>query len=309
MQAKNVTDIGEAITRRSFLSGVAGCGAAMSLLPRCVGDVLPEAKKWKMRMSASSVCYSSLSIEKACEQIAGLGFEGIDIWAPFRHCKHLEDVRTRLGGKGLKELLTKHKLKISAFSYYGHDFKKYAGLLGQVGGGVAVRGSTGPCKPQDLTSRMKAFIEGLKPMVALAEENKAYIAIENHGNSLLNGPDSFKAFTDVNSSKHLGIAVAPYHLQTINVSVPDVIKICGKQLLFFYAWQHVKGIGQLPGHGSADFVPWIKALADIRYRHFVNPFMHGEPKPEVMSEALKKSRAYMLDRYAKAMRQVSAKQG
>ena len=309
MQGKNVTDIGEAITRRSFLSGVAGCGAAMSLLPKCVGAVLPEAKKWKMRMSASSVCYSSLSIEKTCEQIAGLGFEGIDIWAPFRHCKHLEDVRTRLGGKGLKALLTKHKLKISAFSYYGHDFKKYAGLLGQVGGGVAVRGSTGPCKPQDLTSRMKAFIESLKPIVALAEENKAYIAIENHGNSLLDGPDSFKAFTDVNASKHLGIAVAPYHLQTINASVPEVIKICGKQLLFFYAWQHVNGIGQLPGHGFADFAPWIKALADIKYRHFVNPFMHGEPKPEVMNEALKKSRGYRLYVWAVILRELLRQRG
>ena len=283
---------------------MAGCGAAMSILPNCTGAVSsnPEKKKkWKMRLSASSICYSSLSIEQACERIAALGFDGVDIWAPFGHCKHLEDVKTRLGADGLKALLTKHKLNIAAFTFYGHDFKEYAKLLGQAGGGVGIRGSTSPCKPKELTSRMKAFVESLKPMVALAEKNKAYLAIENHGNALLDSVDSFKAFVDINASKHLGIALAPYHLQVIKASVPEVIRICGKQLFFIYAWQHADEMGQLPGIGPVDCTPWIKALADIKYDRFVNPFMHGEPKPDKMSVALKKSRAYLLDCYEKTV--------
>ena len=250
-------------------------------------------------MSASSICYSSLPIEQACERIAALGFDRIDIWAPFGHCRHLEDVKKRLGVDGLKTLLKKHKLGISAFTFYGHEFNEYAELLGQVGGGVGIRESVYEVvKPKELTSKMKVFIESLKPLVELAEKNKSFLAIENHGSALLSSPDSFKAFIDINTSKHLGIALAPYHLQVIKASVPEVIRICGKQLFFIYAWQHADGMGQLPGYGPADFTPWIKALADIKYRHFVNPFMHGEQKPEVMDEAFKKSRAYLLDCYA-----------
>ena len=129
------------ITRRRFLGGMAGCGAAMSILGKCAGSVTskPAVKKqWKMKMSAASVCYSSLPIEQACERIGALGFDGIDIWPTIFHCKHLEEVRTRLGAVGLKKLLKKHKLEISAFSVYGggNGFKKYAELIGKAGGGV-----------------------------------------------------------------------------------------------------------------------------------------------------------------------------
>ncbi len=300
MPEMNVTSTGKTITRRSFLGAAAGCGAAMSLLQGCANTPTPKPAKWKMKMSASSICYSSLPIEQACERIAALGFDGIDIWAPFGRCKHLADVKTRLGPDGLKALLKKHKLDIAAFTFYSRDYREYAELLGRVGGGVGVRGSVnGVVKPQELASKMKAFIQSLKPLVEVAEKNKSFLAIENHGNALLNTPDSFKAFTDINTSSHLGIALAPYHLQAIKASIPDVIRICGKQLFFLYAWQHARGMAQLPGIGPVDCKPWIKALADIKYRHFVNPFMHGEPKPDAMDEAFKKSHDYLLDCYAK----------
>ena len=295
----------KAITRRNFIRSAAGCGAAMSLLPMygCTSVSKSEQKKWKMKMSASSVCYSGLPIEQACERISALGFDGIDIWAPFGRCTHLADVKTRLGADGLKELLTKHELAISAFTFYGRDYREYADLLGKVGGGVGVRESQyGSFKPQDLTANMTAFIESLKPLVEVAENNNSFLAIENHGTALLSTPDSFKAFTDINKSKHLGIALAPYHLQAINASIPDVIRTCGDQLFFIYAWQHAGGMAQLPGIGPVDCKPWIKALADIKYKHFVNPFMHGEPTPDEMDEAFKKSRPYLLDCYGEIMK-------
>ena len=301
-----VTNTDKTITRRSFLGSAAACGAAMSALPVCLNaatESKPEEKIWKMKMSASSVCYSSLPIEQACERISALGFDGIDIWAPFGHCTHLADVKTRLGADGLKALLKKHKLKIGAFTFYSRDYREYAELLGQVGGGVGVRESQyGAVKPEELTSKMKAFIESLKPLVEIAEKNKSFLAIENHGNALLSTPDSFKAFTDINKSKHLGIALAPYQLQAIKASVPDVIRTCGDQLFFIYAWQHADGMGQLPGVGPVDCKPWIKALADIKYKHFVNPFMHGEPKPDEMDKAFVKSRAYLLDCYGNTVK-------
>ena len=140
---------------------------------------------------------------------------------------------------------------------------------------------------------MRAFLESLKPLIELAEKHNSRLAIENHGNALLDSLDSFKAFVDLNTSPRLGLALAPYHLQASGAPVEEAIRICGRQLLFFYAWQNQPEMGQLPGHGPADFTPWLRALAQVNYRGFVNAFMHGHVEPDAMSAALAKSRDYL----------------
>ena len=255
-----------------------------------------------MRLSTSSIHFMELPIEQACERIAKLGFKAIDIWSAHEGCPHLDDVAKRLGAEGLKKLLAKHKLKLFAFSVYRGGYERYAELLGKTGGGVAVRGSGPACKPEELTARMRQFIEDLKPLAELAEKHNSYLAIENHGNALLCSLDSFKAFVDINKSPRLGIALAPYHVQIQKASVPEAIRICGRQLLFFYAWQHYPDSGQLPGVGPTDMTPWIRALAEVRYRGYVNPFMHGHPEPDVMSANLAKARDYLKDCYRKSIK-------
>jgi len=290
------------VNRRRFLK-LLGIGAAGGLV-RPVAALQtregPEGKKWTMRLSTSSIHFMQLPIEQACERIAGLGFEAIDIWSAHEGCPHLDDVAKRLGPEGLKALLAKHKLKLFAFSVYAGGYARYAELLGRAGGGVAIQGSAPPCKPDELTGRMRQFIDGLKPLVELAEKHDSYLAIENHGHALLDSPDSLKAFVDVNKSPRLGIALAPYHLQAIKASVPEAIRICGPQLFFFYAWQHFPEHQQLPGIGPTDMTPWIRALAEVQYRGYVNPFMHGHPEPDVMTANLATSRDYLRTCYHKA---------
>jgi sugar phosphate isomerase/epimerase len=230
-----------------------------------------------------------------------LGFEAVDIWSAHAGCPHLDDVRERLGPEGLKKVLAKNNLKLFAFSVYKGGYEKYAELLGKAGGGVAVRGSAGRCRPEELTARMREFMEKIRPLVELAGKYNSYLAIENHGGAMLNSLDSLRAFVDMNTSPRLGIALAPYHLQSINASVPEAIRICGKQLFFFYAWQHYPDSQQLPGIGPTDMTPWIQALADIRYRGCVNPFMHGGPEPDVMAANLAKSRDYLKACYRRAI--------
>jgi sugar phosphate isomerase/epimerase len=278
------------MNRREFLA-LAATAAAWPAGAAPAGASSPD--RWSMRLSTSSVHFKDLPIEQACERIAALGFEGIDIWCAYDNCPHLDDVLNRLGADGLKRLLERTRLKLYAFSTYIGGFPKYAELLGGSGGGVAIQGSTGPCAPAELTVRMKAFLESLKPQVELAEKHNSYLAIENHGSALLDSLDSFKAFVDLNRSPRLGLALAPYHLQAINVSVPDAIRAAGPQLFFFYAWQNSPDMGQLPGHGPVDFKPWLEALAEIRYRWYVNPFRHGHVEAEKMAAALAKARDYL----------------
>ncbi len=285
---------GHGITRRHFLRHTAVGLASAPGLVAAASQAAEVEEKWTMRLSTSSIQFTKLPIEQACERIGKLGFEAIDVWSAHAGCPHLDDVVNRLGANGLKQTLQANNLKLFAFSVYRGGYPRYAELLGQCGGGVAVRGSAGPCKPEELSGRMRAFLEGLKPEIELAEKFDSYLAIENHGNALLDSLDSFKAFVDTNQSPRLGIALAPYHLQAGQIAVDKAIEVCGRQLLFFYAWQHAPGTGQLPGLGPTDFTPWLAALAKVGYRGYVNPFMHGEPEPDEMSKALAKSREYLL---------------
>jgi len=289
------------LSRRDFLK-VTGLSAAAGITAPLLSSCAQKEKtqqKWQMRLSTSSIHFMQLPIEQACERIAKLGFEAIDIWSAHNRCPHLDDVLNRLGPDGLKKLLAKNNLKLFAFSVYKGGYERYAELLGKAAGGVAVRGSAKPSKPEELTARMREFIESLKPLVELAQKYNSYLAIENHGNALLDSLDSFKAFVDINTSPRLGVALAPYHIQMLKASVPEAIRICGEQLFFFYAWQHYPGEEQLPGLGPTDMTPWIQALADIRYRGYVNPFMHGHPDVDVMAANLAKSRDYLKACYDK----------
>ncbi len=173
------------LDRRTFLTA-AGCAVAAAAAHRtsCLAAAEPAAKaSWKMRLSTSTVHFSSLPIEDVCQRIAALGFEGIDIWCPSKMfgCPQLDEVEKRLGPAGLKDLLAKHKLKLYSFTCYFGVYPRYAELFGKVGGGVAVRESgDGEATGKDLTARMKAFLEKLKPELELAEKHNAYLAAENH---------------------------------------------------------------------------------------------------------------------------------
>ena len=293
----------QGLTRRQLLAGAAaGAGLAAAGRLTAAEQPAPKTPDWAMRLATSSIQFKTLPIEQAVEQIAKLGFEAIDIWSGHAGCPHLDDVAKRLGPAGLKELLAKHSLKLYSFSVYAGGYQRYAKLLGEAGGGVAIQGCDQGGKGEDLSGQMKAFMESLKPLAELAEKHDSYLAIENHGGSLLNSLDSFKAFVDNNSHKRVGIALAPYHVQAGKQSVEEVIRIVGKQLLFFYAWQDAPGTQQLPGLGKTDFTPWLTELAKINYRWYVNPFMHGEPSPVEMAAALAKSREYLLACHAKAVK-------
>jgi len=297
--------MGHLIGRRGFLklAGTAATLRSLHAVHSGTSEAL-DAAPWQMRLSTSSIHFSELPIERACAQIASLGFEAIDIWSAHEGCPHLDDVAARLGPEGLKSLLGKHTLKLFAFSVYQGGYARYAELLGKAGGGVAIQGSAPPCKPDELKARMRQFVEGLKPLIELAEKNNSYLAIENHGSALLDSLDSLQAFVETNTSPRLGIALAPYHIQAAKASVPGAIRICGPPLFFFYAWPQQPDVKQLPGVGPTDMVPWVRALADVRYRGCVNPFMHGHPGTEIMAANLAAARDYLRDCHAKVQRDI-----
>ncbi len=286
------------ISRRSFVrnTGVAMAALAAGSLSGVRAEDNP-AKKWHMKLTTSSVMFDELPIENVCEIVSRLGLPAVDIWAPFQRCTHLADIKTRLGGKGLRELMIKHKLEVSAFTSYLTPYSDYWELIRDYGGGIVVRGADAgrEAEPKLLVPRMKKLFENLKPDIELARKGNARLAIENHNGSLLNSYDSFKAFVELNPDpEHVGIAIAPYHIQRYQTPVAEFIKTAGSQCLFVYAWQNGKGTAQMPGVGPADFKPWLEALAAIDYPHYSTIFMHGHPAANEMEALLAKSKKYLL---------------
>ncbi len=295
------------MTRREFVGRTAGAVAAASAYG--VSTALAQDKTpktcWNMKLAVSSVMFDKLPMEQVCQRAQRLGLDALDIWAPFGDCKHLEDIKTRLGGKGLRELMTRHKLQAAAFTIYHNELSQYWELIGDYGGGIIIRSDKAkPSSPQELTENTRAFFESLKPDMELAEKSNSRLAIENHEGGLLHSPDSFKAFVELNPNpKRVGIAFAPWHLGMFKTPMEEVIKIAGPQCLFFYAWQRAgdraEGTAQLPGVGPVDFTPWLQALAEVNYSQYLSIFMHGHQPEDQMESNISKSKEYLLQCYKK----------
>jgi len=297
---------GNKSSRRTFLKAAAAAGVVTTtagLLPASVSLANENSTNEKNEVvfnpkwTCSSVNYSSLSLEEACQRIASLGYEAIDVWDSiegYLECPHLAEIAEKYHAEGFKKLLEKYHLNLGSFTVYAAKYPKFAGLLGQCGGGLAVQGSQTGGLTGNVTADMKKFLEGLKPELELCERYDSRLAIENHsGDCLLNRIDTFKAFVDLNDNKRLGIAFAPYHVQHNGESVADAIRTCGKQLFFVYLWTNEAGEKQMPGIGTTDVADWFAALRDIQYDQVVTPFMHDHPGPDRMDELHRQSLKYL----------------
>jgi sugar phosphate isomerase/epimerase len=286
------------ITRRGFLRAGGGL-AVLSLWPAFGAVSGGKDAGWRPRLALSSVMFSQLSLEAFCGQAAELGFKGIDVWSPFGNCRHLAEARD-LGVDGWRKLLAKHRIEIGCYTTYrtqGHDegFPGFAEFIGASGGGLVVRESQyGTFAAEELEAHFRKFFEALQPEIELARKHRVRLAIENHSDALLDTLASIRLFTKLNPAPDVvGIALAIYHLQAHQVPVEEAIRACGKQLLFVYAWQQGRALAQLPGQGPADFAPWLRALAQQGYAHWITPFMHGEEPVREMAASVTKACRYL----------------
>ena len=163
-------------------------------------------------------------------------------------------------------------------------------LAERLGCHTMVTGAVGPkgLDGSELKAAVQNLIEQLKPHLAVAEETGVTIAIENHGNGLIETPDSMKWLAELSPSRHLRIALAPYHLPQDEKLLSDLVRSLGKRIAVFYAWQYGMGcmtklpkeqeLLQMPGRGDLDFRPLVAALREIDYDGWTEIFMHPVPR-------------------------------
>jgi sugar phosphate isomerase/epimerase len=285
--------------------------AELGWQPVCGQEAEPAA--FRLRYLLGSSLYGYLSLGDILPQVAETGCAAIDIW-PKVHGNQREQLDD-LGEERFAWLLAKHNVPLGCITQYKlgpFGLQDEMRLAQRLGCSLIVTGSTGPKGLQgaELKQAVASFVEKMRPHLEVAEETGVTIAIENHGNAIIDSPDSLKWLTELCPSQKLAIALAPYHLPQDSQLLGQLIRDLGERLAVFYAWQHGAGsmtklpkeqeLLQLPGRGPLDFTPLLAALKDIRFSGWTEIFMHPFPRGIPMLETtaqiaaeLNQSRQYL----------------
>ncbi|HJP34243.1 MAG TPA: sugar phosphate isomerase/epimerase [Candidatus Latescibacteria bacterium] len=245
----------------------------------------------KLQYIIASSLYGTLPLAEILPEVGRASSRHIDIW-PRVHGDQREQVEA-MGEEAFRDLLEEHGVTLgisTRFDLGPFGLQEEMAFISRFGGSLLVCGSKGPrdLSGEALRTAVAGFAEAMRPHIDAAAEHGVIIGIENHGNALIESPDSMKWLLEFTDSPHLGIALAPYHLPDDASLVARLIEDLGAGLVLFYAWQHGMGcheklpkeqeLMQLPGRGTLDFRPLLAALAKIDYRGWTEIFMHPVPR-------------------------------
>ena len=299
------------MNRRTFLHTVALAAATPAF----------AAPDFRLRYLLSSAMYGTGKLEDIVPEVKKVGATHIDLW-PKKHGDQREQMDA-MGHDAFAALIEKHGVKLGCLTRYDLGPLKLAEemkVAQRFGCRTIMTGAHGPksLTGNDLKSAVKTFAEEMKPHCAEAEKHGVTIAIENHGNGLMESIDSIRWLVEFAPSPALGIALAPYHLPQDEPQLAALLRDCGKRLTVFIAWQHGKGcmtvmpkedeLQQMPGRGPLNFAPLLAALREIDFQGFTNVFMHPTPRgipiveggASAVTAEINRARAYLDATLAKA---------
>lgn len=300
------------MNRRDFLR-IAGSAATFAWLAEEISPAYsqaavfsPESEGFRLRYLLSSCLYGDKDIREILPEVRKTGAESVDLW-PKPHGGQREQL-DRLGEDRFRRMLEEHGVRLGCISRYDlgpFKLSEEIELARRLGCGVIVTGARGPVglSGEELRTAVQRFIKELRPTIARAEENGVTIAVENHGSSLIESPDSLRWFAEL-APPGLGIAFAPYHLPQDAELLAGLIREVAHKITVFYMWQHGKGslkpqpiedeLLQLPSRGPLDFRPLLRALRDNDYQGFSAIFMHPYPRGRCLRETVGATTAEIL---------------
>lgn len=272
------------VTRRAFQASLASAAAPPS---------------FAFRYLTATCLYGGMSLEEIAPEVRKCGATALDVWSSHAEPVPQRDMIEKMGHPAFRRLLGDHRLRLAALTHFKlgpfglKDEMRVARELGGKGT-LLIAGSRWPGVTVPVTDTaghkeaMRQFAAQLRPHVEEAERNEVVVAIENHSGQLLLTPDSIRWLLDFEKSPALGIALSPYHLDQDPAMLARLIEDMGHRMVLFYAWQHGKGsmgkmpkedeLQQLPGRGSLDFKPIVRALAKVNYQGWTEIFMHPFPR-------------------------------
>ena len=287
--AKRIPSGRATLSRRHFLTATAIGSLSAGVIPSALAK-----PGFKLNYILSSSMYGTLPLTAIMPEVRKISASTIDIW-PRVHGNQREQME-EMGHDKFTVLLKLHNVRLGCITRYDlGPFRLQSEMktCAKLGGNLLVSGGSGPSglEGNELKAAVKMFAEKMKLHVAAAEAAGVTIGIENHGNNLINTPDSLKWFAEFAPSKNIGVAMAPYHLETLGQTADDLarlIRSLGNRIVMFYAWQHGMGchkklpkeqeLLQMPGRGKLDFTPMLQALKAVNYTGYTSIFMHPVPR-------------------------------
>ncbi|MEZ6058175.1 MAG: sugar phosphate isomerase/epimerase [Planctomycetaceae bacterium] len=254
-------------------------------------DVVPETEPFRLKYIVGSCMYGYSPLSEILPEVSKVGATAIDIW-PKVHGNQREQL-DELGEEKFAALLKEHGVSLGCITQYKlgpFGLKEEMKLAQRLGCQLIVTGGAGPkgLTGSELKSAVAKFAEQMKPHLEAAAAANVVIAIENHGNNVIDSPDSMKWLMEFADSPSLGIALAPYHLPQDPKLLAGLIRSLGSRVKMFYAWQHGNGcmeklpkeqeLLQLPARGPLDFAPLLTALKETHYAGWTEVFMHPVPR-------------------------------
>ena len=281
------------LNRRTFCTTAAS--GIVAAAAKNVPAASPAGERFRLRYLVGSPMYGGMTLGEILPEVHKTGAAFIDIWASHAKPVTQRQMVDRMGHDRFSRMLNDHRVQVACFTHFTlgpfrlQEEMKVAGNLG-INRTVLVCGAVGPkgLQGSELKAAVRRFAHKLKPHIAAAEQTHTVIAIENHGNSLIESPDSMKWLVEAADSDHLGIALAPYHLEQDTGTIAKLVEDLRNRIALFYAWQYGMGctmklpkeqeLMQLPGRGPLDFTPILAALEKIAFRGFTEIFMHPVPR-------------------------------
>lgn len=277
------------ITRRSFCAASA-VAVGSAVMPRAFADAA-ESESFQLKYILGSCMYGYQYVGEILPEVRKTGATALDVW-PKVHGNQREQL-TDLGEDKFAAMLKQHQITLGCITQYKlgpFGLQDEMRLAQRFGCRTIVTGGRGPArlKGSALKAGVQDFIEKMKPHLEVAEETGVTIAVENHGNNLIESPDSLKWLAELRPSKYLAIAFAPYHLPQDAELLGRLIETLDDSIAVFYAWQHGMGcheklpkeqqLLQMPGRGDLDFGPLLAALKRMKYSGWTEIFMHPVPR-------------------------------
>ncbi len=275
------------VSRREFQASIAAAAVCSSLASP---SLRASEESFKLNYLLGSCMYGYLYVGEIFPEVKKTGATAIDIW-PKVHGNQREQL-DGLGEEKFAQMLKDHGISLGCITQYKlgpFGLQDEMRLAHRLGCHTIVTGGRGPkgLQGKELKTEVGKFVETMKPHLDIAAENGVTIAIENHGNNLIESADSLKWLAELGPD-HLGIALAPYHLPQNPQMLAALIQELGPSLKVFYAWQHGMGcmtrlpknqeLLQMPGRGDLDFGPILAALKSIQYQGWTEIFMHPVPR-------------------------------
>lgn len=271
-----------------------------------------------MKFGFSSNAYTNFSLINSIIEIAKIGYTGIEIMCDRPHAFPLPLDSNKI--TEIKNELTNNNIQISnlnAFTLFGigdtyhpswieknMDYRKLRiqhtinclKLANQLGAKNISIEPGGPIEnPEDREKYMNLFIDGIKEVLPIAEEEQVIILVEPEPGLLLENSNEFLQFIKNFDSEFIGLNFDIGHFICVNEDPSKLIFKLANYIQHFHLADIKNRIHNhlIPGLGSINFKHVINSIREIKFDGFITVELY--PYKDNPSEAALQSFKYIND--------------